>query len=261
MCFPRIPLVVAAFCAAASCLSAVEPVRLPELGATRFVERDGHLVAELGLYGPFGGFKVRESHPVLTTVTVPDEAKNQVLIKLRSWIGYKELGPEAVINFSIPEYQPIYTIGYVEYVPLALAADPKLDAGKLVNISARGQASRGSKLIAGFVIDEQSRLVLIRAVGPGLAVLNVTDRMANPYVTLYRHSMPILYNDNWGDRLEADKIPAAAAKVGAFPLSAGSKDAAILTELEPGLYTAVAEPSDDNGSGTVLLEVYSIPTN
>src|ERR1700683_2894321 len=47
------------------------------------------------------------------------------------------------------------------------------------------------------------------------------------------------------------------ASVGAFPLLAGSKDAAIVTSLAPGQYSAqVTGASGD--SGTALLEVYEV---
>jgi hypothetical protein len=57
-------------------------------------------------------------------------------------------------------------------------------------------------------------------------------------------------NDNW---LPADSITMASA--GAFALSAGSKDSALVAALAPGAYT-VPVASTDASSGVVLLEVY-----
>ena len=46
---------------------------------------------------------------------------------------------------------------------------------------------------------------------------------------------------------------------GAFPLTAGSKDAVIVITLNPGNYSAVLSGAN-NGTGAGLLEVYEIPT-
>jgi hypothetical protein len=65
-------------------------------------------------------------------------------------------------------------------------------------------------------------------------------------------------NNNWGEGNDPALVMDATSKSGAFPLPAGSKDAAILITLPPGTYTAQA--TGVNGtSGIALIEVYEIP--
>lgn len=55
-------------------------------------------------------------------------------------------------------------------------------------------------------------------------------------------------NDDW---VAAD-VSATADRVGAFRLTAGSRDAAFVASLEPGAYTA--QVTSASGSGVVLIE-------
>jgi hypothetical protein len=139
----------------------------------------------------------------------------------------------------------------------------------LLNISTRGVIgpSGGGELIGGFVLSgNQARQVLIRVVGPGLSALNVGSPVADPAFALVRQNgVVIAQNDNWGTQIIGAGPPAlienAAARVGAFPLDRGSRDAALLTALQPGAYTVVAlslgGPGGLSGpAGVGLIEVY-----
>jgi len=127
---------------------------------------------------------------------------------------------------------------------------------RLVNVSARMRMQVGGgdshAVIAGFVITGTTpKQVLIRAVGPGLAKLGVADAASDPRLTLYNaQGQVILENDDWGNDAN---IRAAADRLGAFALDAGSRDAAILVTLNPGVYTAQL---NTKGNGTALIEVY-----
>jgi hypothetical protein len=56
----------------------------------------------------------------------------------------------------------------------------------------------------------------------------------------------------------AATLTSTAAQVGAFPLIAGSKDAALIVTLPPGAYTA--QVSGNGGTtGNGMAEVYEIP--
>ena len=63
-------------------------------------------------------------------------------------------------------------------------------------------------------------------------------------------------NDNWPTPLttEYTAYEAATARVGAFPLLPGSKDAGLLVDLPAGAYTMHAT----GGTGVVLLEIYLV---
>ncbi len=127
-------------------------------------------------------------------------------------------------------------------------------ADGLVNLSTRAAVTADAPLISGFVIAPGTdRTVLIRAAGPALAAFGVTGTLADPVLTLYRDGTAVASNDNW---LATDAATIAAA--GAFAFSTDSKDAALVTTLAPGAYTAqvAGNLSSANAAGLVLLEVY-----
>ncbi|HVU25404.1 MAG TPA: alpha/beta hydrolase-fold protein [Opitutus sp.] len=148
------------------------------------------------------------------------------------------------------------------FAPLAPSPSATLNPGwnsrsPLVNVSTRGRVGAGGNvMIAGFVIDGPApKRVLVRAVGPGLQTLGVTDPVADPQLRVVDVAhQTVATNDNWGD---APAIATAGAQVGAYPLAAGSRDAAVLLTLAPGLYTVVV--SGVNGAeGVALAEVYEV---
>jgi len=127
---------------------------------------------------------------------------------------------------------------------------------RLVNVSVLKHL--GSGLTAGFVIDGTgSKRVLIRAVGPtiGAAPFNVGGVVADPQLTLYSGQTVIGTNDNWGGGAD---LTAAFTQVGAFALPAASRDAAILTTLQPGAYTVQASGVGGT-TGVAIVEVYEVP--
>ncbi len=128
---------------------------------------------------------------------------------------------------------------------------------RLVNVSARNQVGTGDNiLILGFFIDGAgTKNVLVRAIGPTLADLGVGGALADPKVEVFREgtTAAIASNDNW-DRAHSTIFGA----VGAFPLSADSKDAALVTTLTPGSYT-VQVSGVNGGTGEALVEIYEVP--
>ena len=132
---------------------------------------------------------------------------------------------------------------------------------RMVNISGRTQnAIADEPAVAGFVIKgTQKRKVLLRAAGPALTGM-VTGPMADPVLTLFDSSQTIIAtNDDWSsDTTQAAAIEAAAKVTYAFAWTRGSKDAAILVELEPGLYT-VQGKGKAGATGICLVEVYEVP--
>ena len=126
---------------------------------------------------------------------------------------------------------------------------------RLTNLSARTGLNADSDVTVGFVIAGNSpRTVLVRAIGPGLAAFGVDGTLTDPKITLNRETTPEAGNDDWNG---SSLIRAAAEKVGAFALDSTSRDAALLTTLPPGSYTArVTAPAGQ--SGIVLVEVYLV---
>jgi hypothetical protein len=127
---------------------------------------------------------------------------------------------------------------------------------RLVNVSVLKHLGTG--VTAGFVIGGSSgRNVLIRAIGPtlGAAPFGVPGVVADPQLALYSGQSKVAENDNWGG---TPALTAAFNQVGAFALPAGSRDAALLVNLQPGSYT-VQVGGVGSASGIALIEVYEVP--
>lgn len=138
------------------------------------------------------------------------------------------------------------------------------DSAAFANISIRGQAASGNDvLIAGFVIGGNGPLrMLIRGIGPGLVPLGVTDAIADPRLTLYNAGTRLAANDDWDaapalGASDGAAIAAAGTRTGAFPLAAGSHDAALLVTLPPGAYTVLGSGAADT-SGEMMIELYVV---
>jgi len=110
--------------------------------------------------------------------------------------------------------------------------------------------------------------VLVRGIGPGLTAFGIANALADPFLTVFDSTGKVLaQNDNWGTPVAvfAGQVVAAAADItaadlatGAFALTAGSKDAALIVTLPPGAYTA--QVTGVGGvTGTALVEIYEVP--
>ncbi len=132
---------------------------------------------------------------------------------------------------------------------------------KLVNVSARTVVGTGADvLIAGFVVHgEGRRRLLIRGVGPRLADFDVPGVLADPRIEVFNAAdVRVAQNNDWtADAAEAVALQRAFEQSYAFALRTGSKDAALLVELEPGSYTAKLSGAD-GGTGEALIEVYEV---
>ncbi len=148
--------------------------------------------------------------------------------------------------------------------------DPDGSGPSLFNVSTRGKISGlGNPLIAGFVVSgEEPKPVLIRALGPALSDRGIVEPLADPWIEVYSEGAAIASNDDWSEgsspssggnsiRGPAQGLVNAFQSSGATPLDFGSKDAAMLVWLEPGLYTVVAR-GVDGAEGVALVEVYEI---
>ena len=127
---------------------------------------------------------------------------------------------------------------------------------RLVNVSVLKQIATGDTLTAGFYVGgTTAKTVLVRAMGPTLAVFGVAGTMPDPQLALYSGPNKIAENDNWGGDLQ---LASAGDGVGAFaPSSTRSGDAIVLITLAPGSYTA--QVSGVGAGGQALVEVYEVP--
>ncbi|MBM3855711.1 MAG: hypothetical protein FJ399_21585, partial [Verrucomicrobia bacterium] len=159
------------------------------------------------------------------------------------------------LEFTQPVVRGRIRVHVTRAVPLLPAPPGAAGAppARLHNLSTLGAVRGGEgSLIAGFTIAGPGRRsVLLRAVGPGLAPFGVAGALGNPALILRNAAGEFARNDNWSGAA----VAGATAAVGAFPLAAGSADAALLIELTAGAYTAqVEEPG--GGTGGVLAELY-----
>jgi predicted alpha/beta superfamily hydrolase len=146
-------------------------------------------------------------------------------------------------------------------VPQPSTVDPGfITRPNFANLSTRGRVGGGENvLIGGLIIQgNDAKRVLIRAAGPALAAYGVGNPVTDPRIRLTTLSgAAVAENDNWGSATNAAAIATAASQVGAFSFATGSRDAAILISLEPGLYTATVD-SVTGIEGVVLLEAYEV---
>ena len=129
--------------------------------------------------------------------------------------------------------------------------------GRLTNLSARSVVSpEGGALIAGFnLTGTGTRRLLIRAVGPSLEAFGLEGVLADPRLDLFPAggAVPLVTNQDWSPALAE-----TFRQVGAFPLRAGSWDAAFVVTLPAGSYTAQVG-STNGASGIALVEIYELP--
>jgi len=128
-----------------------------------------------------------------------------------------------------------------------------LPTSTLANISARAFVGTGDNvLIGGIIVTSLApRTVLFRAIGPDLTAAGVANALADPTLELYDvNGTLIAYNDNWKDY--------AQAQIEATGLAPGDdRDAAILTTLQLGNYTAIVRGPGQT-TGVALVEAYTL---
>ena len=132
---------------------------------------------------------------------------------------------------------------------------------RLVNISTRAQVGTGANIIIpGFVVQGSgSENLLVRGDGPALTGFGVTGVLAQPSITLFNSGGSVLAsNTAWGTNANPSLITTDGSQVGAFPLTTGSADSALVTTLPSGAFTLQVSGVGST-TGDALAEVYEIP--
>jgi len=135
-----------------------------------------------------------------------------------------------------------------------------LGTSRLVNLSVRSTAGTGSEILTvGFVVGGGTApTLMIRGIGPTLGSFGVAGVVADPVLTvLSPTSAVVATNDDWGAATNVAQLSTTAAQFGAFALSAGSRDAALISSLPTGAYTAQLT-SKATSAGVALVEVYDV---
>jgi hypothetical protein len=129
------------------------------------------------------------------------------------------------------------------------------NGSRLANISTRGIVqSADNVLIGGFILggSNGNTKILLRTIGPSLAMAGVTNALADPVLELRdQNGALLLANDNWEDQQRA-----AIEQTGIPP--GDPAESAIVADLSPGAYTAIVT-GKNGSSGTALVEVYNLP--
>lgn len=132
------------------------------------------------------------------------------------------------------------------------------DAGywsRLGNFSIRANSGTSNEVLTlGFVLQGTSINTLTRAVGPTLTSYGVVNALPDPKLTLFHEMARIDANDSWDAAPNRSALDAATTQVGAFTLAPGTKDAALLSALSPGVHSLQVDPQGQ--TGVVLAEFY-----
>jgi uncharacterized protein (DUF1800 family) len=136
-------------------------------------------------------------------------------------------------------------------------------SARLMNLSTRALVGTGANaFFSGLVVASGggARRILVRAVGPSLAQLGVTGAVADPAIAVVDAAGRQIAggaNDNWDQPATRAALTAAFTQAGAFPLAAGSRDAALLLDVAPGNYV-IQVNGVGGATGSALVEVYDL---
>jgi hypothetical protein len=148
-------------------------------------------------------------------------------------------------------------IGVVEVYDLDQSANSELG-----NLSSRGFVDVNNDVMIGGLIvgganTDGKATVLVRALGPSLSGQGVQNPLADPALELHdSNGATLATNDNWkiNDQTQLSQENAIRATTVA---PTNDSEAALLTTLSPGTYTAIVR-GKNNTTGVALVEVYNL---
>lgn len=123
------------------------------------------------------------------------------------------------------------------------------------NLSTRGSVGTGDNvLIGGFIITgNDSKLVVLRAIGPSLDPKDVSDPLLDPILELHDSGGIVATNDNWMDNSSADQQVLTDNDLA----PTNDMESALVRTLAPGKYTAIVRGVGDT-TGVALVEAYDL---
>ncbi|MES2694511.1 MAG: PQQ-dependent sugar dehydrogenase [Verrucomicrobiota bacterium] len=142
----------------------------------------------------------------------------------------------------------------------AYDAEVGAPGGLITHTSLRGRVGAGDRaLIAGFqVAGPGPRSVLVRAIGPALRTFGVAEPLAAPTLRVMQGNTVLGTNTGWSTANNVAEIRTASTQLGAFALSEGSADSALVLTLPPGSYS-LQIGSATAATGIALAEVFILP--
>ncbi len=195
--------------------------------------------------------------PATVTAALPDAYKARA----------EDVAAEMNVAFAAPAFYSDADARVIAFLNARVAGTAAPAPGRLVNLSTRSKiAYVGDSFTLGFTISGPDRAtLLVRGVGPALARFGVVGALSAPRLEINDNTGRVIAsNERWdaaGGTATAAQITTASTSVGAFALTPGSLDAAVLlTNLAAGSYTATIKGV--NGSiGDVLAEIYDVTKN
>lgn len=158
------------------------------------------------------------------------------------------------VNANDAVYNKVFPYAGTPHNGRNYAHNDQLVDPPLINLSARGDVGTGNDvLIGGFIIQgDRPVTIVVRGVGPSLAVFGLNDPLPNPTLEIYNGSTLMAQNDDWRSDQETEIMDS-----GFMP--GNDAEAAILLTLGPGAYTAIVR--DANGAtGIGLVEAFWVRT-
>jgi hypothetical protein len=251
----------------------IPPAVLPPVGAATLADATGETTVTLDI-----GFGIRAVQP--SRVAVPTGERLRIIVPdMGTGVTYTwtkngraiEGASGNVLLISYVTSSDVGTYACLFSTPTG-ASSQSLVLGvgptdRLLNLSTRttigGGADQG--LVSGFVVEAgaQPKKLILRAIGPSLAMFGVTTGVRAPILRIF-DSKGQPYTNGYvypavvgGPTYESD-LAESLARTGAFPIPAGTRDAVVMMPFVPGSYTAQLT-SGDGTAGTVLLEIYEVP--
>lgn len=173
-------------------------------------------------------------------------------------LGFDRAGNLFVDNFAasaVGKFPPgggVSTFASGLNFPSGLAVEPLY--GVALNISTRVKVQPGDDaLIGGFIVTgNQSKKVIIRAIGPSLSYQAIPGALQDTVLEVYNSGGQLLAtNHNWRDTQQT-----AIENSGVAPTD--DRESAAVFTLPPGAYTAVIRGENNNPSGLAVVEVYDL---
>jgi hypothetical protein len=196
--------------------------------------------------------------------TNPDPTQ---VVSASATVGAFSLPPasnDCALIISLPEGAYSVQVGGMNSttgIALAEIYEVSSSGTRLINISTRAQVGTGANVaISGFVISgNRTETLLIRAIGPGLAQFGVPGVLAQTSLSVFDDKGNVIEsNTGWGANSNTAQVASVSASAGAFSLSSGSADSALVVSLSPGAYTMQAS-GVNNSTGVALAEIYETP--
>jgi hypothetical protein len=164
-----------------------------------------------------------------------------------------DMRESAIVATIAPGHYTAVVKGVSSTQGVALVEGYDLDSmspTKFANISTRGFVETGENvMIGGFIVLQEAKKVIARAIGPSLPV---PTKLSDPALELHdANGGLVAFNDNWRDNGQEAEITATG-----IPPS-DDRESALVQTLNPGNYTAVVRGVND-AMGVALVEVYGL---